>query len=131
MFDCKLVSGITGNLHRKKRFTSMMKTWLLLTAAILLEVAGTTSMKISAGFTRLVPSVLIFVFYAASFTVLTLALRKLDISIAYAIWSGLGTVLITMIGIFWFKEPATALKLTCILLIILGVVGLNLGGAKN
>jgi small multidrug resistance pump len=131
MFDCKLVSGITGNLHRKKRFTSMMKTWLLLTAAILLEVAGTTSMKISAGFTRLVPSVLIFVFYAASFTVLTLALRKLDISIAYAIWSGLGTVLITVIGIFWFKEPATALKLTCILLIILGVVGLNLGGAKN
>jgi small multidrug resistance pump len=131
MFDCKLVSGITGNLHRKKRFTSMMKTWLLLTAAILLEVAGTTSMKISAGFTRLVPSVLIFVFYAASFTVLTLALRKLDISIAYAIWSGLGTVLITVIGIFWFKEPATALKLTCILLIILGVGGLNLGGAKN
>ena len=109
----------------------MMKTWLLLTAAILLEVAGTTSMKISAGFTRLVPSVLIFVFYAASFTVLTLALRKLDISIAYAIWSGLGTVLITVIGIFWFKEPATALKLTCILLIILGVGGLNLGGAKN
>ena len=109
----------------------MMKTWLLLTAAILLEVAGTTSMKFSVGFTRLVPSVLIFVFYAASFTVLTLALRKLDISIAYAIWSGLGTVLITMIGIFWFKEPATALKLTCILLIILGVVGLNLGGAKN
>jgi small multidrug resistance pump len=109
----------------------MTKTWLLLTAAIILEVAGTTSMKVSAGFTRLVPSVLIFVFYAASFSVLTLALRKLDISIAYAIWSGLGTVLITVIGIFWFKEPATALKLTCILLIIFGVVGLNLGGAKN
>ena len=105
----------------------MTKIWFLLMMAIILEVAGTTSMKFSAGFTRLLPSVLIFVFYAASFAMLTLVLRKVDISIAYAIWSGLGTVLITAIGILWFKEPATVLKLTCIGLIILGVVGLNLG----
>jgi small multidrug resistance pump len=113
-----------GILHRKRPMT---KSWLLLTAAILLEVAGTTSMKFSAGFTKLLPSILIFIFYAASFAVLTLALRKIDISIAYAIWSGMGTVLITAIGILWFREPATAFKLACIGLIVLGVIGLNSG----
>ena len=105
--------------------------WLALTGAIVLEVSGTVSMKLSDGFTRLVPSILIFVFYAASFALLTVALKKIDVSIAYAIWAGVGMALITVIGILWFREPATAMKLFSILLIIGGVVGLNLSGAKG
>ncbi len=105
--------------------------WLVLAAAIALEVAGTTCMKLSEGFTKPVPSALIFVFYAASFTALTYALKKIDVSVAYAIWSGVGTVLIATIGILYFREAATTLKLISILLIVAGVVGLNLGGVKN
>jgi small multidrug resistance pump len=104
--------------------------WLYLALAILLEVAGTTSMKLSAGFTRLGPSLLIFPFYAASFTALTFALRRIEIGIAYAIWSGVGTALISLIGIVAFREPSTSLKLASIGLIIMGVVGLNLAGSR-
>ena len=108
-----------------------MYYWTILTAAILLEVSGTVSMKLSDGFSKLVPSVLIFVFYAASFALLTLALKKIDLSIAYAVWAGAGTALIAIIGILFFKEPATMIKGISIVLIIAGVVGLNLSGAKN
>jgi small multidrug resistance pump len=108
-----------------------MQYWFILAGAIALEVAGTTSMKLSEGFTKLVPSVLLFVFYAASFVALTFALKKIEVSVAYAVWSGVGTALITAIGILYFREAATALKFISILLIIVGVVGLNLGGAKH
>lgn len=108
-----------------------MQHWLYLAAAIFLEVAGTTSMKLSAGFTRLLPSALIFVFYALSFVALTLALRRIDLGVAYAIWAGIGTALIAVIGIVGFDEPLTALKLASIGLIIAGVVGLNLGGTSH
>lgn len=101
--------------------------WLYLVFAILAEVAGTTSMKLSEGFTRPAPSVGIVVFYGASLVLLTLALRMLDVSVAYAVWSGLGTALVAAIGIYWFGEPATALKLVSLALIVAGVVGLNLG----
>ncbi len=107
-----------------------MHPWLILAGAIVLEVAGTTAMKLSDGFTKLLPSVLIFVFYAASFTVLTFALKKIEVSVAYAVWSGVGTVLITLIGILYFSETLNSLKAMSILLIILGVVGLNLSAAK-
>ena len=108
-----------------------MKGWLFLMVAIVFEVAGTTSMKLSDGFTKLTPSVLIFVFYAVSFTLFTLCLRHMDVSIAYAVWAGLGTALIAVIGIAWFKEPLTAMKVLSLLLIIVGVVGLNLPAVKH
>lgn len=103
-----------------------MTSWILLVAAILFEVAGTTSMKLSAGFTKIIPSVLIFVFYALAFGALTLTLKKLDVSVVYAIWSGLGTALISVIGIVYFRESVNAAKIASICLIIAGVVGLNL-----
>ncbi|HYV05642.1 MAG TPA: multidrug efflux SMR transporter [Blastocatellia bacterium] len=106
-------------------------TWVYLVLAILLEVCGTTCMKLSDGFTKAVPSVLLFVFYTLSFGMLTLALKKLDVSVAYAVWSGMGTALIATIGVLWFKEPVTALKLISLGLIILGVVGLNLSGGAH
>ncbi len=106
-------------------------TWLYLVLAILLEVSGTTCMKLSEGFTRMVPSILLVVFYTLSFGMLTLALKRIDVSVAYAIWSGVGTALIASIGVLWFKEPATAMKLISLGLIIIGVVGLNLSGGAH
>ncbi|RLI78313.1 QacE family quaternary ammonium compound efflux SMR transporter [Archaeoglobales archaeon] len=100
--------------------------WLYLVLAIISEVIGTTNMKLSQGFTKLIPSILIFVFYGISFTFLTLALKKIDVSIAYAIWSGLGTALIVIIGFLFFREPVTVVKLVSIGLIVVGVVGLHL-----
>lgn len=108
-----------------------MQHWLFLAVAIFLEVAGTTSMKLSEGFTRPLPSVLLFVFYAASFAALAFALKKIEVGVAYAVWSGLGTALIATIGILYFRESVSALKLISILLIIAGTVGLNLSGAKH
>jgi small multidrug resistance pump len=108
-----------------------MKGWFFLTCAILLEVAGTTCMKLSQGLTRPVPSALIFVFYGLSFASLTVVLKDIEVSVAYAVWSGLGTALIAAIGFAWFKEPLTAAKLASIALIILGVVGLNLSGVGH
>src|SRR5680860_1380 len=102
-----------------------MQAWLLLVAAIVLEVAGTTSMKLSQGFERTLPSIMIFVFYSLSFVAMTLALRRLDLSIAYAIWAGVGTLLITLIGLIYFTEQATLFKAACLALIVLGVVGLS------
>src|SRR5665647_3974507 len=87
-----------------------MNYYYLLLLAIAFEVFGTTCMKLSQGFSKLLPSILIFVFYALSFFFLTLALKGIDVSISYAMWAGLGTAFITVIGIFWFKEPVNALK---------------------
>ncbi len=108
-----------------------MAHWFLLTFAILLEVTGTTCMKLSEGFSKPVPSVLLFVFYGASFAALTFALKRIDVSVAYAVWSGIGTLLITLIGILYFREAATVLKGVSIALIITGVIGLNLAGGKH
>lgn len=103
-----------------------MLHWFYLGAAILLEVAGTISMKLSDGFTRLIPSITLFVCYAASFTALTFSLKKIDLSIAYAVWAGVGTALVVLVGIFYFRESITIIKSVSICLIILGVVGLHL-----
>jgi small multidrug resistance pump len=103
-----------------------MNYFYLLLLAIVFEVCGTTSMKLSQGFSKLLPSILIFVFYAISFSLFTLALKKIDVSIAYAIWAGLGTALVTVIGIFWFKEPVNTLKMISLVIVVAGVIGLNL-----
>ncbi len=102
--------------------------WLFLMLAILIENAGTTSAKLSQGLTRLLPAVFMFGCYALAYTCFALALKKLDVSVAYAIWSGLGTTLITLIGILWFRETVTPLKLFAIAVIIAGVVILHLSG---
>jgi len=104
---------------------TVSQAWAVLAVAIVLEVAGTVCMRLSDGFARVVPSVLIFVFYAASFALNTLIIRVLGLSVVYAVWSGVGTVLTAAIGFLYFKEPATALKLGCIGLIIIGVMGLH------
>ena len=97
-----------------------------LAAAILLEVCGTTSLKLSDGFTRIAPSAAVVLCYVASFALLGLALRGIELSIAYAVWSGVGTAVVAAIGIIWFGESAAVSKLLCLALIVLGVAGLHL-----
>ncbi len=105
--------------------------WIYLVIAILLEVAGTTCMKLSDGFAKPLFGVLLFVFYFSSFAVLTLALKKIDVSLAYAIWAGAGTALIAAIGMFYFNEPVSLYKIFGVLLIIGGVITLNLSGGSH
>jgi small multidrug resistance pump len=106
----------------------MLTSWIYLIAAIVFEVAGTTAMKISEGFTKVMPSIAMAIFYILSLTALTFALKRFDVSMAYAIWSGVGTALITAVGFYFFKEEMTPMRLVSIGLIILGVVGLHLSG---
>lgn len=103
--------------------------WLYLIAAILCEVAGTTAMKASDGLRRPLPTALMFLGYLASIGLLSLSLRRLEVSVSYAIWSGLGTALITLVGWVWFHEAMSLGKVVSIALIIAGVVGLNLQSA--
>ncbi|MEO3705109.1 DMT family transporter [Trichormus azollae] len=84
-------------------------------------------MKLSEEFTRLVPSILIFVFYGLCLIFLTLSLRKLDVSIVYAVWSSLGTIVISSIGIVWFRESFTPIKVMSMFSRIIRVIGLNVG----
>lgn len=101
-------------------------SWIYLILAIVMEVSGTTCMKVSHGFTRMLPSALMFVFYGLSLAALTLALKRIEVSVAYAVWSAVGTALIAAIGIVWFRETLNPLKVASLALIILGVVGLHL-----
>lgn len=100
--------------------------WLFLGLAIILELSGTVSMKLSESFTRLVPSVLMFVFYGASFTFLNFALGYMEVSTVYAIWSGIGIVLIALAGFFIFQERLSLTSILWIGVIVVGVIGLNI-----
>ena len=106
-----------------------MPVAVLLTFAIVSEVAGTIALRYSEGFTKLVPSVIVVGGYGVSFWLLALVLREMSIGATYAVWSAVGTALIAAIGMFAFGEPANALKVASLGLIILGVVGLNLAGS--
>ena len=104
---------------------TLAQAWALLSVAIAFEVAGTTCMKLSHGFTHLLPSVMMFLFYGLAFSCNTFVTKTLDLSITYAVWSGVGTVATALIGIYFFKEPGTTLKLVSITLILIGVMGLH------
>lgn len=100
--------------------------WQYLLVAIILDVAGTASLKFSNGFTKILPSMGVVVCYLLCFFFLGTALKKWDTGVLYAIWSGLGTVLMVVIGVLFFKEQIDIMKIACILLILIGVIGLNL-----
>ncbi|MFJ9647932.1 DMT family transporter [Streptomyces sp. NPDC101206] len=103
--------------------------YVLLAAAIAAEVAGTTAMKFSEGFTKPWPSLATVVGYLVAFTLLAQTLKSMSVGTAYAIWAGVGTAAIAAIGMVFMGEAATAAKLAGIALIIAGVVLVNLGGA--
>ena len=103
--------------------------WLLLAAAIACEVAGTTAMKLSDGFRRPWWTAAMIAGYLACFVLLTLSLRGVDLGTAYAIWAGAGTAAIALIGVYYFGDPLTPLRVLGVGLIVAGVVTLRLAGA--
>lgn len=105
---------------------SIAASWFFLFGAIISEVLGTTCMKLSSGFTKTLPSIGMFVCYGASLACLTFALRRIEVGVAYAIWSGVGTMLISGIGIVAFRENVSVLKILSLALVIVGIVGLKL-----
>ncbi|MGE0724032.1 MAG: quaternary ammonium compound efflux SMR transporter SugE [Alphaproteobacteria bacterium] len=100
--------------------------WVYLFVAGLLEVGWAVGLKYTAGFTRLAPTVLTVASMIASLGLLGLALRALPLGTAYAIWTGIGTVGTALFGILALGEPATAVRLLCLGLIVAGIVGLKL-----
>jgi small multidrug resistance pump len=107
-----------------------MLAWIYLSAAIASEVVGTVFLRYTDGFTNPAPSILAVATYAASLWLTALALRQLEISLAYAVWAGVGTAAVAVIGIAALGESVNALKLASIGLVIGGVIGLNLSGAS-
>ena len=100
--------------------------WTILFAAGLLEVVWAIGLKYTEGFSRLLPSILTLAGMAGSIILLGMALRTLPIGTAYAVWTGIGAVGTALLGIVLFGEPATALRLACIGLIVAGIGGLKL-----
>ena len=103
---------------------------LVLALAIIVEIVATTLLKYSQGFTRLAPSALSIAGYILSLYLLSLALVRIPVSTAYAIWSGAGTAVVAAIGWLVLGEAMGALKATAIAFIVVGVVLLNLAGAE-
>jgi small multidrug resistance pump len=99
--------------------------WVFLLIAIVGEVTATTSMKISDGFSKLIPSLITIVGYGISFYFLSLALRDIPISIAYAVWAGVGIIFVSAIGYFYFKQSFDVPGVIGIALILCGVVIVN------
>ena len=102
-----------------------MQNWLILSVAILAEVVATTALKASDGFTRLAPSLLVVAGYAIAFYCLALALRTIPVGVVYAVWSGVGIVLISLVAWLWFGQKLDGAALLGIGLIVAGVIVLN------
>ncbi|WP_376988028.1 quaternary ammonium compound efflux SMR transporter SugE [Bosea sp. R86505] len=100
--------------------------WLYLFIAGLFEIGWAIGLKYTQGFSRLMPTVLTLASMAVSLGLLGLALKSLPVGTAYAVWTGIGTVGTAILGIVLLGEPATALRLACIGLIVAGIVGLKL-----
>ena len=103
-----------------------MNAWFYLGVAIVSEVAATSALKASDGFTRLWPSLLVVAGYAAAFYFLSLTLKSIPVAVAYAVWSGVGIALIALIGWLFFKQALDAPTLLGLALIVAGVLVLNL-----
>lgn len=104
----------------------MLRSWLLLGLAIVAEVVGTSALKASAGFTRPGPVVFVVAGYGLAFYLMSVTLRVLPMGVVYAVWSGVGIVLITVVGWLAFGQKLGAVAMFGIVLIIAGVVVLNL-----
>lgn len=103
--------------------------WVALFVAGLLEIGWAVGLKYTEGFTRLWPTVGTAAALIASMALLAFAMRTLPLGTAYAVWTGIGTVGTAILGIALFREPATALRITCIAMIVAGIVGLKLASA--
>jgi small multidrug resistance pump len=105
-------------------------SWLILFFAIIFEVGGTLTLKFTEGMTRLWPTLLMFTLYLLSLFGLSLAVARIPVGTAYAVWSGLGTLIVAIVGVLWFREQVTLLRLLSAAFIIVGVAGLYLTGVE-
>ncbi|SDK10107.1 small multidrug resistance pump [Methylophilus rhizosphaerae] len=103
-----------------------MKYWLFLAIAIVSEISATSALKASAGFTKIVPSIVVVIGYLLSFYFLSLTLKVIPIGIAYAIWAGLGIVLLAVVGWVVYDQQLDIAAMLGISLIMVGVLVLNL-----
>jgi small multidrug resistance pump len=103
-----------------------MKTFLILLLAILAEVAATSALKASENFTRLLPSIIVVTGYGVAFSCLSFTLKTLPLGVAYAIWSGVGTALVAMVGWLFYKQQLDLPAVLGIALIMAGTLVLNL-----
>jgi len=100
--------------------------WILLGFAIVTEVIGTSALKSAEGFTRLLPSVIVIISYSISFYLLSLCLRSIPVGVVYAVWSGIGIILLALIGALFFRQTLDTPAIIGISLILAGVVVINL-----
>ena len=103
-----------------------MKYWTLLAVAIVAEVIGTSALKSAEGFTRLFPSLIVVFSYSVSFYLLSLCLRTIPVGVVYAVWSGVGIVLLALIGSIFFKQTLDTPAILGVSLILSGVLVINL-----
>lgn len=107
-----------------------MKAFVFLLMAVVAEVSATTALKLSDGFTRVGPSILVVIGYVTAFYLLSLSLRAIDLGTAYAVWAGLGTAGVVVIGAIVFREALDPVRLLAIAMIVAGVVLLNVHDAS-
>ena len=105
--------------------------WVLLSIAIAAEILGTLSLKASDGLSKLWPSLGVLIGYALAFTLMAISLKKLDVGITYAIWSGVGIIGAAIGGVIFFDQQLSKMTIIGMAIIIVGVVVMNLGGASH
>lgn len=108
------------------KLNSLTTSWICLAIAIIFGVFGTIAMKKSHGLQNIKPTIYLAIFYAISFIALTLAMQHIELSIVYAVWSGVGTILIATIGIIHFHESISIKKTFFLMLIVIGVIGIHI-----
>ena len=104
----------------------MTRAWALLLLAGCFEIAWAVALTRTAGWTRLWPSLLTIALMAVSFVLLARAMREVPMGTAYAVWTGVGAVGVAAVGMIFLREPASPVRVACIALIVLGIVGLKL-----
>jgi small multidrug resistance pump len=105
--------------------------WILLSIAIAAEILGTLSLKASDGLSKLWPSLGVLIGYALAFSLMAISLKKLDVGITYAIWSGVGIIGAAIGGVIFFDQHLSRITIIGMAIIIVGVVVMNLGGASH
>ena len=136
MFGCSRSSNFFGEniirfrAHARNPFTRKadcpMKSWIYLTFAILAEVVGTSCLKASQGFTKPIPSLVVVAGYGLAFYLLSLTLETIPVGVGYAVWSGVGLVLITLVGWLLYGQTLDAPAVLGMGCIVVGVLILNL-----
>lgn len=106
----------------------MTKAWIILFVAGILEIGWAIGLKYTHGFSRLMPSILTVICMVVSMVMLAMAVKHLPVGTGYAVWTGIGAVGTAVLGIVLFNEPATAMRLASIGLIVIGILGLKLAG---